>query len=460
VHDEQHDRPGPAEPYGWAGWTAGDAHALVYDRFDLWRVDPRGLEPPVSVTRGAGRREGVRLRLAAPASGGVVNAEPRLLLAATDLGTRAAGFWAARLEGAEDPRELLMSPHRFGAPMVAASAHRVLLTRESFSEYPDLWVGGGDLQGLSRVTDVNPQQTEFAWGTEELVSWTSADGATLQGILYKPQGFDPAQRYPLLVHLYERATDAFHQYHDPAPGSASINRSFYVSRGYLVFAPDIVYRVGEPGASVEDAVIPGVQALIAAGLVDPDRVGIQGHSWGGWEAAHLVTRTDLFKAAIAGAPVANMTSAYGGVRWGSGMSRMFQYESEQSRIGATLWETPERYIENSPLFGADRVRTPLLMLHNDEDTAVPFEQGIELFSALRRLGKPAWMVNYNGELHGIRRAANRRDWAIRMQQFFDHYLLGEPAPAWMVQGIPAREKGRTLGLELPEAPQPTTDGGR
>jgi dipeptidyl aminopeptidase/acylaminoacyl peptidase len=457
VHDEQHDRPGPADPYGLAGWTEGDAHALVYDNFDLWRVDPRGQEPAVSVTRGVGRREAVRLRLAAPVPFGVITDE-RLLLAAVDVETHDAGFWAAPMDGSGEPHALLMSPHRFGVPLVAASADRVLLTRESFSEYPDLWVASADLKGLARVTDVNPQQTEFAWGTEELVSWTSADGTPLKGILYKPQGFDPAKKYPLIVHLYERATDAFHEYHDPAPGSASINRSFYVSRGYLVFAPDIVYRVGDPGQSVEDAVIPGVRALIASGIVDPERVGVQGHSWGGWEAAHLVTRTNLFKAAIAGAPVANMTSAYGGVRWGSGMSRMFQYESEQSRIGTTLWETPERYIENSPLFGADRVATPLLLLHNDEDSAVPFEQGIELFSALRRLGKPAWMVNYNGELHGIRRAANRRDWAIRMQQFFDHYLLGEAAPVWMVQGIPAAEKGRTLGLELTEEPKPATDG--
>jgi dipeptidyl aminopeptidase/acylaminoacyl peptidase len=187
-------------------------------------------------------------------------------------------------------------------------------------------------------------------------------------------------------------------------------------------------------------------------------VGVQGHSWGGWEVAYLVTRTSLFSAAIAGAPVANMTSAYGGVRWGSGMSRMFQYEQEQSRIGATLWQAPERYIDNSPVFAADKIRTPLLVLHNDEDNAVPWEQGIELFSALRRLQKPVWMVNYNGELHGIAHAANRRDWAIRMQQFFDHYLTGERPPVWMVNGIPASQKGRTLGLGLVE-PAGTTDDG-
>lgn len=461
VFDEAHDRPGPPEPYGLAGWTEGDARALVYDGTDVWEVDPAGRAAPVDVTDGAGRREGVRFRLATADVQPTVSTSEPLLLAALDLRTRDAGFYADRLDGNAAPKKLLMSAHHYGTPEQAHLGGRVLLTRESFSEYPDLWTADASLVGLTRVSDANPQQADFRWGSEELIAWTTADGKRAQGILYKPQGFDPARKYPLIVNLYERATDEFHHYYDPAPGSSSINRSFYVSRGYLVFAPDITYQVGAPGQSVVDAVVPGVRSLLASGSVDPARVGVQGHSWGGWEVAYLVTRTNLFAAAIAGAPVANMTSGYGEVRWGSGMSRMFQYEQEQSRIGATLWDAPQRYIDNSPLFAADKVRTPLLVLHNDEDNAVPFEQGIELFSALRRLQKPVWMVTYNGEMHGLSRAANRRDWAIRMQQFFDHYLMGERAPVWMAQGIPASEKGRTLGLGLvgdPAQPPTTNDG--
>ena len=457
VHDEEHDRPGPPDPYGFAGWTEGDERALVYDKTDLWAVDPAGVRPPVEVTDGVGRRDGLRFRLHDPETGTLPSGEP-LLIAALDLATRDEGFYADAIGRDALPRRLVMTPHHYGVPVRARAADKVVLTRESFSQYPDLWYADGALAELVRVTNANPQQTAFRWGTEELVSWRSADGTRLQGILYKPQDFDTTKSYPLLVTLYERATGDFHRYHDPAPGSSSINRSFYVSRGYVVFAPDIAYRVGAPGQSVYDAVVPAVESLLAQGFVDRDRVGIQGHSWGGWEAAYLVTRTDLFSAAVAGAPVANMTSAYGGVRWGSGMSRMFQYEREQSRIGATLWAEPAAYVENSPLFGADRIRTPMLLMHNDEDNAVPWEQGIELFSALRRLGKPAWMLNYNGELHGLRKAANRRDWAVRMQQFFDHYLSGETAPVWMVEGVPASRKGYTLGLEPSEpASRPTTD---
>ena len=194
--------------------------------------------------------------------------------------------------------------------------------------------------------------------------------------------------------------------------------------------------------------MPGVLSILEQGFVDPDRIGIQGHSWGGYQIAWMITRTNLFAAAEAGAPVVNMTSAYGGIRWGSGRVRQFQYEKTQSRIGGTLWERPREYLDNSPLLQADKIETPLLMLHNDEDGAVPWYQGIEMFAAMRRLGKPAWLLNYNGEGHGLRREASRRDFAVRMQQFFDHYLMDAKPPVWMVEGIPTVMKGKTLGLEL------------
>ncbi len=231
-----------------------------------------------------------------------------------------------------------------------------------------------------------------------------------------------------------------------------------MSRGYVLFVPDIPYELGHPGESALDAVIPGVLSILEHGFVDRNRIGVQGHSWGGYQISWMITRSNLFAAAEAGAPVVNMTSAYGGIRWGTGMVRQFQYEQTQSRIGGTLWDRPLEYLDNSPLFQADKIETPLLMMHNDEDTAVPWYQGIEMFAAMRRLGKPTWLLNYNGEPHGLRREANRRDFAIRMQQFFDHYLTDAPPPVWMVEGVPAVLKGRTLGLDLVTKPV-TQQGG-
>jgi len=264
------------------------------------------------------------------------------------------------------------------------------------------------------------------------------------------------------VYFYEKMSNTLHRYRTPGPGRSSISIPFYVSRGYVVFIPDIHYRDGYPGESALNCLVPGVLNIVNRGFIDAERIGVQGHSWGGYQAAFLITRTNIFAAVEAGAPVVNMTSAYGGIRWGSGRSRMFQYERSQSRLGGSLWDARPRYIENSPLFWADKIETPVLFIHNDDDGAVPWYQGIEFFVALRRLGKPAWMINYNGEPHGLRKYQNKKDWAIRMQQFFDHYLKGAPPPVWLAEGIPAVQKGKTLGLELVEetAPVTTTSGSR
>jgi dipeptidyl aminopeptidase/acylaminoacyl peptidase len=215
-----------------------------------------------------------------------------------------------------------------------------------------------------------------------------------------------------------------------------------------VFTPDIVYKEGYPGKSAENSIIPGTISLIEKGFVDEKKMAIQGQSWGGYQVAHLVTRTNMFAAAGAGAPVSNMTSAYGGIRWQTGMSRQFQYEKTQSRIGATLWERPLYYLENSPLFKIPDINTPLLIMHNDNDGAVPWYQGIEMFVGMRRLSKPVWMLNYNGEAHNLVQRVNRKDLSIRLSQFFDHYLLDEPMPKWMAEGVPAIKKGSDWGFEL------------
>lgn len=449
VHDILDDHPDALRPYGAAGWTEDDETFLVYDQFDIWAIDPTGQRAPRNVTEGAGRASDTRFRyLDLDRDDPVVPDDEEVLLTSFGIYTKASGVYRDRFDGNRRPEALIEGDARYASVRKAEDADVVTFTRSTFQEFPDIWVTDLDFEGPSKVTAANPQQSEYSWGTAEIYEWTSSDGIQLQGILYKPDGFDPSEQYPMMVYFYERSSDGLHQYTVPAAGSSSINRSFYVSRGYLLFVPDIPYRIGYPGESAIDAVVPGVVSLIDDGFVDKERVGVQGHSWGGYQIAYMVTRSDIFAAAEAGAPVSNMTSAYGGIRWASGMSRAFQYERTQSRIGGSLWDETLRYIENSPIFTADKIRTPVLMMHNDEDGAVPWYQGIELFVAMRRLGKPVWMLNYNGEAHGLRQEHNQKDWAIRMQQFFDHYLMDQPMPVWMDEGVPAILKGETLGLEL------------
>ena len=434
-------------PYGSAGWTADDGAFLFYDRFDVWRFEPDSGRT-VNLTAGKGRESNTRFRYARTEPELHYIPEGEALWHAFHDTNKRGGFYRGRADRETSPAEVVMADKSFRLRGKAKDADRWLLTREDFREFPDLWVTDGGIAEMQRMSDANPQQKDYRWGSAELVEWTSNDGIPLQGMLFKPDGFDPAKEYPLLVYFYERMSDGVHTWRTPRPGGSSISVPFYVSRGYVVFIPDIPYEIGYPGESALDAVVPGVLGLIDEGFVARDRIGVQGHSWGGYQIAYMITKTDLFAAAEAGAPVSNMTSAYGGIRWQTGMSRMFQYERTQSRIGATLWEATSEYLHNSPLFYADKIRTPLLMMHNDDDGAVPWYQGIELFVALRRLQKPAWLLNYNGEGHGLRREANRKDWAVRMQQFFDHHLQDAPAPVWMEKGVPAIDKGRTLGTEL------------
>ncbi len=447
VWNELDDHPDLPPPYGSAGWTASDRAFLYYDRNDVFRFEP-GSGTTTNLTAGAGRASGMRFRYVSTDPELDHVPEGEILLDAFHLTGKQSGFFAGRSDRASAPTEIVLGDKRYRVRGKAADADRWLVSREDFREFPDLWVTDGSITDMVKVTDANPQQAQYRWGSAEVVQWTSSDRIPLQGILFTPDGFDPTQKYPMMVYFYERMSDGVHQYRAPTPGGSSVSVPFYVSRGYVVFIPDIPYEIGYPGESALDAVVPGVLSLIDRGFVDPDKIGVQGHSWGGYQIAYMITKTNLFAAAEAGAPVSNMTSAYGGIRWQTGMSRMFQYERTQSRIGGTLWEATNEYLHNSPLFYADKIQTPLLMMHNDEDGAVPWYQGIEMFVAMRRLQKPVWMLNYNGEAHGLRQEQNRKDWAIRMQQFFDHYLMDAPAPVWMEEGVPAILKGKTLGTEL------------
>ena len=329
----------------------------------------------------------------------------------------------------------------------AEKANNFLLRKMDVQTYPDLWLSEANLSVGRQISVANPQQKNYNWASVELVSWKAYDGQQLQGLLYKPTNYDPTQKYPLLFYYYELNSDNLHNYQAPKPSASIINPTEYASGGYLVFVPDIRYEPGKPAKGAYNAIMSATDHLLKNYPIDPKRMGLQGQSWGGYQTAMLITMTDRFAAAMAGAPVSNMFSAYGGMRWGSGLNRQFQYESTQSRIGATIWEKPELYIENSPLFHLPKVQTPLLIMANDQDGAVPWYQGLELYNGLRRLGKPCWMLNYNNDDHNLTKLANKYDLSIRMRQFFDHYLMNQAAPSWMTNGIPAVDKGKVTGYE-------------
>jgi len=436
--NEEFDIPTQTPPYGLRGTTVDRKYAVIADRHDLWKIAIDGSTATNITQIGRATKTNFSLVLLGDddSTQKLDFTKPYLLRAEHDK-TGDTGFY--RLVPGQKPKLLVMAGKRFGPPTKAKSSDAIVLTTSTFYDYPDYFATDLEFKELRKITDLQPQKRDFNWGKAELVGYKSTDGIPLQGMLIKPENFDSTKQYPMIVYIYERLTNGLHTFRAPSAGT-SINPTYYASNGYLVFMPDICYTTGSPGQSAIKCVLPAIQAVVDQGCVNEAAIGIQGHSWGGYQIAYMITQTNRFKAANAGAPVSDMVSAYGGIRWGTGLPRQFQYEQTQSRIGATLWQAPMKYIENSPIFMADRVKTPLMMLHNDQDDAVPWYQGIEYYLALRRLGKEVYLFNYNGEFHGLRKKSTQRDYTVRMQQFFDHHLKGAPMPDWMAKGVPFSER--------------------
>ena len=443
--DEDNDTPNYPNPHGYTGWTKDDAAVLIYDRYDIWSFDPEGKKEPVRLTKNGRETKLTYRRIVLDREETFVDLSKSMLMTGFNEVDKSTGIYSARLFKPATPTLLIGGKFNYGNVMKAKDADKYIYTRENYEVYPDVWAADANFKKGIQLTQGIKQQEPYIWGTTELISWTSLDGRKLEGVIYKPANFDPNKKYPMIVNFYERNSETLNKYHMPEPHRSTIDYSMYLSNGYIVFNPDVRYRDGYPGESCYNSVMPGIQEVLSRGYVDEKRIGAQGHSWGGYQVAYLATRTRLFAAIESGAPVVNMFSAYGGIRWGSGLARSFQYEHTQSRLGATPWSDPRRYYENSPLFLMDKVETPILIMHNDQDGHVPWYQGIEYFVALKRLGKPAWMLNYTGEPHWPMKTPNKLDFQIRMKQFFDHFLKGEPMPKWMKEGVPAVKQPYELG---------------
>jgi dipeptidyl aminopeptidase/acylaminoacyl peptidase len=445
--DEDNDVPDDPSMYGLAAWTADDKSVLIYDRYDIWEFSPDGKSLPKNLTNAFGRQNKITFRYQKLDPESKFLKKETIWLSAFNNETKENGFYTKNIGDNKNPQLVVMDKAKYSVLSKAKNADRFIFDRCDYKNSPDVYVSV-DMKNQVKLSNTNPQQADYNWMTAELIHWTTPKGFKSEGILYKPEDFDPNKKYPMIVYFYEKLADGLYGYDAPVPTPSRLNIPFFVSNGYLVFTPDISYETGYPGRSAEEFINSGVEFLKKNSWVDGTKIGIQGQSWGGYQVAHLITRTNMYAAAWAGAPVVNMTSAYGGIRWETGMNRQFQYEKTQSRIGATLWEKPELYIENSPLFKLPNVSTPVVIMSNDADGAVPWYQGIEMFSGLKRLGKPAWLLNYNNEAHNLMQRQNRKDIQIREQQFFDYYLKGAKAPVWMTKGVPATEKGKTWGFEL------------
>jgi dipeptidyl aminopeptidase/acylaminoacyl peptidase len=416
------------------GWTADSASVLIEDGWDLWRVPLNGKATNLT---GNGKRDKIRYlaryRLD-PEEKGIDLAKPMYLNVCGEW-TKKGGIGLID-PGANSVKMLTWDDATYGSVMKARKADTYLFTRQTVKEFPDYHVAGPALASATKVTDANPQQKDFFWSSgAKLIDYSCDHGTKAQAALFLPANYEPGKKYPTVVYIYEKLSQQMNTYLPPALDDR-FNRSVYNSNGYAVVTPDITYQLNDPGKSAVGCVVPALKAAIADGVVDADKVGLQGHSWGGYETAFLVTQTNMFKTAIAGAPLTDMVSMYNSVYWNTGGANQAIFESSQGRFTSGFMDNPQPYIRNSPIYQAVNVKTPLMILHNDKDGAVDFTQGIEYFNTLRRLHKPVVMLEYKGENHHLSKPENEKDFLSRMKEYFDFYLMGKPEPAWLKDGVP------------------------
>lgn len=432
--NEENDHNIHKPPVRPVGWSKDGTSVLLYDNWDVWNVQinsGKGINLTVN-----GKKEKIRYQRRF-----VIDPEEKGIDVTGPVYFAAYGEWTKKggvaIVDKDRPgaKMLLWDDAVFSRLLKAKNADVYLYTKETQNIFPDYYVSNHTLQKGQRITDANPQQDEFLWSSGGmLINYTSTKGDKLQAALFLPANYEKGKQYPTIIYIYEKLSQGLNRYY--MPSANGFNKSVYTSRGYAVLMPDIVYKVNDPGMSAVWCILPAIEAAVEAGVVDKNRVALHGHSWGGYQTAFLITQTDLFKAAVAGAPLTNMISMYSSVYWNTGSTNQPIFESSQGRFKGGYWDNLEAYTRNSPVYFAKKIKTPILLLHNDKDGAVDWNQGIEYFNTIRRLNKPVVMLQYKGENHGLRKPANRKDYTDRMMEFFDHYLMGKPAPIWLKEGIP------------------------
>jgi len=457
--DETDDHPYERPIYGVAGWSKDGKSVILNHRFDLYNVPLDGGKP-VNLTGGMGDAQQIRFRLVRldrPGGGGrggrgggggfgAANAEDDegvdlskpLMLSAYGEWTKKSGYYT--LAPGAKPTPLIFDDADIGQAIKAEQADRVIFTKQTFTVSPDWYASTTAFTSPKKVTNANPFIDEYAWGSKVLVDFKNSKGQRLQGTLTLPANYQPGKKYPMLVYFYEKLSNTHHSFampqYDDRPHFAE-----YASDGYLVLQPDIVYEIGKPGSSALDCVTAATKKVIEMGYADPKHIGIQGHSWGGYETSYILTQTDMFAAVVTGAPPTNLVSFYGETYPGTGTLQQGIIEVGQVRMGTNPWDNHQLFEDQSALYHVRNIKTPFMILHGTADNAVDWHQGLELYGAAKRWGKQVILLSYPGEPHHLARKENQKDFQQRMKQFFDHYLKGRPAPKWMTDGVPQTKKG-------------------
>ncbi|SFO26319.1 Prolyl oligopeptidase family protein [Chitinophaga sp. YR627] len=443
LYNNQTNRP-EKYAFGIAGWIKNDSRFLCYDEYDIWEIDPSGVVKPINITNEFGRNNKIKLRSAVPKDRlATYQDSDSLPITALDITTRKNGFTKARLGHVNKMTSIPMEECLYYFPSIyaldpppplkAKFADVYLLQKQSAKRPPNLVITE-DFNSFISVSNIEPQ-VEFNWMTSELVRWKMKNGEIGVGILYKPENFDSTKKYPVIFNYYEGCSNEVFRFRYPDLSIGTLSIPWYVSNGYLVFMPDIYRETGLLGEGISNSVVSAARYLSGFRYVDSTKLGLQGHSFGGYETNYLISHCNLFAAAQPSAGISDLFGYFGGLGFGE-KSLSFLLEKGIFNIGASPWASPDLYTRNSLIPYADKVKTPVLIMHNKKDGSVPFSQAVSQFIALRRNRNPTWLLQYDGEGHVLSNVENKMDFTIRQQQFFDYYLKGLPLPYWMGNSMP------------------------
>ena len=433
------DRPVEKPTFGIAGWSSDGEWLMLNNKYDIYAFSLKS-EKVINLTQGLGKKGSVRFRyVELDPEAETINIEAPLLLSAYGDWTKKSGLYEVTV--GKQPKALRYVDKMLGRPTKAKDADVVMYTEQTFEEFPDYWVTDRSFKSPQKMTLANPQLSEFKWGRRVLVDYTDQRGNKLQATLALPAGYTEGEKYPMIIYFYEKMSQRHHQFSMPTYDDRP-HMSTYASNGYLVLMPDIIYDEGKPGSSALDDIVSATQEVIDLGYADPDRIGLQGHSWGGYQSSFILTQTDMFACVVTGAPLTNLISMYNVAYKRSGNLNGPILEWSQGRMGVSPWDNMELYRSQSPIHHAENITTPFLILHGTADGAVDWVQGLEYYSTARRLGKEVILLSYPDEPHHLRKEANQKDFQIRMKQYFDFYLKDVAPPLWLKEGVKHLDKKR------------------
>ena len=438
------DRPVEKPTYGIGGWSSDGNWLMLNNKYDLYAFSLKS-EKVMNLTKGLGNEEEMRFRIVQlDQEAETLNVKEPLLLSAYGEWTKKSGFYEVSL--GKKPKALRYVDKMLGRITKAKDADVLMYTEQTFEEFPDYWVSERSFKSPQKITNANPQLSEFKWGRRVLVDYTDKRGNKLQATLALPAGYKEGEKYPMIIYFYEKMSLRHHQFSMPTYDDRP-HMSTYASNGYLVLMPDIIYDEGKPGSSALDDITSAAQEVIDLGYADPERIGLQGHSWGGYQSSFILTQTDMFACVVTGAPLTNLISMYNVAYKRSGNLNGPILEWSQGRMGVSPWENMELYRSQSPIHHAQNITTPFLILHGTADGAVDWVQGLEYYATARRLGKEVILLSYPGEPHHLQKEANQKDFQIRMKQYFDYYLKDVAPPLWLKEGVKHLDKKRLKPMD-------------